>query len=225
MTDEVSDIAALADRGVVGRTAAVAPAGIRIDLQLIAEMIAPKSRVLDVGCGDGALLDYLVHAKGVDGRGVEISQAGVNACVTQGLSVIQGNADTDLKDYPSDAFDYIVLSQTLQATRKPHQVLKQLVRIGRHAIVSFPNFGHWRVRWQLLTRGRMPVTDSMPLQWFDTPNIHFCTILDFMGLCHELGIVVEQGLAISRSGRPSPIRSIGAANLFGEQGLFLLRRG
>jgi methionine biosynthesis protein MetW len=208
-----------------GRGTASPPAGIRIDLQLIAEMIAPKSRVLDVGCGDGALLDYLVHAKGVDGRGMEISQAGVNACVTQGLSVIQGNADTDLKDYPSDAFDYIVLSQTLQATRKPHQVLKQLVRIGRHAIVSFPNFGHWRVRWGLLTRGRMPVTDSMPLQWFDTPNIHFCTILDFMGLCDELGIVVEQGTAISRGGRPSSIRSIGAANLFGEQGLFLLRRG
>jgi methionine biosynthesis protein MetW len=202
-----------------------AAAGIRIDLQLIADMIAPKSRVLDVGCGDGALLDHLVHAKGVDGRGMEISQAGVNACVAQGLSVIQGNADTDLKDYPSDAFDYIVLSQTLQATRKPHQVLRQLVRIGRRAIVSFPNFGHWRVRWQLLTRGRMPVTDSMPLKWFDTPNIHFCTIRDFVGLCDELGIVVEQGLAISRSGRPSPIRSIGAANLFGEQGLFLLRRG
>jgi methionine biosynthesis protein MetW len=201
------------------------PAGIRIDLQLIAEMIAPKSRVLDVGCGDGALLDHLVHAKGVDGRGIEISQAGVNACVAHGLSVIQGNADTDLKDYPSDAFDYIVLSQTLQATRKPHQVLKQLVRIGRHAIVSFPNFGHWRVRWQLLTRGRMPVTDSMPLQWFDTPNIHFCTIRDFVGLCDALGIVLERGLSISRSGRPSPIRSIGAANLFGEQGLFLLRRG
>ena len=219
----MSSVAALAETVITERTASP-PAGIRIDLQLIAEMIAPKSRVLDVGCGDGALLDHLVHAKGVDGRGVEISQAGVNACVTHGLSVIQGNADTDLKDYPSDAFDYIVLSQTLQATRKPHQVLKQLVRIGRHAIVSFPNFGHWRVRWQLLTRGRMPITDSMPLQWFDTPNIHFCTILDFMGLCEELDIVVEQGTAISRSGRPSPIRSIGAANLFGEQGLFLLRR-
>ncbi len=208
-----------------GRGGAAPAAGIRIDLQLIADMIAAKSRVLDVGCGDGALLDHLVHAKGVDGRGVEISQAGVNACVAQGLSVIQGNADTDLKDYPSDAFDYVVLSQTLQATRKPHQVLKQLVRIGRRAIVSFPNFGHWRVRWQLLARGRMPVTDSMPLQWFDTPNIHFCTILDFMGLCDELGVVVEQGMAISRRGRPSPIRSIHAANLFGEQGLFLLRRG
>jgi len=221
----MTDAAAFAARQTAVKKPATTAAGIRIDLQLIADMIAPKSRVLDVGCGDGALLDHLVHAKGVDGRGVEISQAGVNACVTQGLSVIQGNADTDLKDYPSDAFDYVVLSQTLQATRKPHQVMKQLVRIGRRAIVSFPNFGHWRVRWQLLTRGRMPVTDSMPLQWFNTPNIHFCTILDFIGLCDELGIVVEQGLAISRSGRPSPIRSLGAANLFGEQGLFLLRRG
>jgi len=198
--------------------------GIRIDLQLIADMIAPKSRVLDVGCGDGALLDHLVHAKDVDGRGVEISQAGVNACVAQGLSVIQGNADTDLKDYPSDAFDYVVLSQTLQATRKPHQVLKQLVRTGRRAIVSFPNFGHWRVRWQLLARGRMPVTHSMPLKWFDTPNIHLCTIRDFVGLCDELDVVIEQGMSISRRGRPSPIRSIAVANLFGEQGLFLLRR-
>ena len=225
MAGQLSDLAALPNRGIAGSAAAVTPAGIRIDLQLIADMIAPKSRVLDVGCGDGALLDHLGRAKGVDGRGVEISQAGVNACVAQGLSVIQGNADTDLKDYPSDAFDYVVLSQTLQATRKPHQVLKQLVRIGRHAIVSFPNFGHWRVRWQLLTRGRMPVTDSMPLQWFDTPNIHFCTIRDFVGLCDALGIVLEQGMAISRSGRPSPIRSIGSANLFGEQGLFLLRRG
>jgi len=221
----MTDAAAFAARQMAVKKPATTAAGIRIDLQLIADMIAPESRVLDVGCGDGALLDHLVHAKGVDGRGVEISQAGVNACVTQGLSVIQGNADTDLKDYPSDAFDYVVLSQTLQATRKPHQVMKQLVRIGRRAIVSFPNFGHWRVRWQLLTRGRMPVTDSMPLQWFNTPNIHFCTILDFIGLCGELGIVVEQGMAISRSGRPSPIRSIGAANLFGEQGLFLLRRG
>jgi methionine biosynthesis protein MetW len=199
--------------------------GIRIDLQLIADMVAAKSRVLDVGCGDGTLLDYLVHFKQVDGRGMEISQAGVNACVSQGLSVIQGNADFDLKDYPPDAFDYVILSQTLQATRKPHQVLRQLVRIGRRAIVSFPNFAHWRVRWQLLSRGRMPVTESMPLQWYDSPNIHFCTILDFIVLCRELGIVVERGMAISRSGRPRLVRSNTLANIFGEQGLFLLRRG
>ena len=187
-------------------------------------MIEPKSRVLDVGCGDGALLDYLVHFKQVDGRGMELSQAGVNACVAQGLSVIQGDADTDLDDYPTAAFDYVVLSQTLQATRNPHQVLEQLVRIGRRAIVSFPNFGHWRVRWQLLTRGRMPMTASLPPHWYDTPNIHLCTILDFIGLCAGARHRRRAGTAISRSGRPSPIRS-GAANLFGEQGLFLLRRG
>jgi methionine biosynthesis protein MetW len=221
----MTDATAIAARQMAAEKLAAGNAGIRIDLQLIADMIAPRSRVLDVGCGDGALLDYLVHAKQVDGRGMEISQAGVNASVAHGLSVIQGNADTDLKDYPSDAFDYVVLSQTLQATRKPHQVLRQLVRIARHAIVSFPNFGHWRVRWQLLSRGRMPMTDSMPLQWFDTPNIHFCTILDFIELCDELGIVVDKGMSISRSGKPSPIRSIALANLFGEQGLFLLRRG
>jgi methionine biosynthesis protein MetW len=223
--DAVTDATAIAAREMAAERLPAGNAGIRIDLQLIADMIAPRSRVLDVGCGDGALLDHLVHAKQVDGRGMEISQAGVNASVAHGLSVIQGNADTDLKDYPSDAFDYVVLSQTLQATRKPHQVLRQLVRIARHAIVSFPNFGHWRVRWQLLTRGRMPTTEAMPLQWFDTPNIHFCTILDFIELCGELGIVVDKGMSISRSGKPSPIRSIAAANLFGEQGLFLLRRG
>jgi methionine biosynthesis protein MetW len=220
----VSD-ATLPDSAPAAATSANPPtAGIRIDLQLIADMVTPRARVLDVGCGDGVLLDYLVHFKQVDGRGIELSQAGVNACVSQGLSVIQGNADTDLQDYPSDAFDYVVLSQTLQATRKPHHVLKQLVRIGRHAVISFPNFGHWRVRWHLLTTGRMPVTESLPAHWYDTPNIHLCTILDFMRLCQELGIVVERGLAISRHGRPGVIRSLALANLFGEQGLFLLRR-
>jgi len=221
----MSNTAALsADVGTTGASAVASGTGIRVDLQVIADMIAPGSRVLDVGCGDGALLDHLVHVKQVDGRGVELSQAGVNACVAQGLSVVQGNADTDLKDYPSDAFDYIVLSQTLQATRKPHHVLKQLVRVGRRAIVSFPNFGHLRVRWHLLAHGRMPVTHSLPAQWYDTPNIHLCTIRDFMQLCRELGIVNEKSLVISRSGRQSPIDSLGYANLFGEQGLFLLRR-
>jgi methionine biosynthesis protein MetW len=221
----VTDTTLAARRVAAGTAQGGIAAGIRIDLQLIADMIAPRSRVLDVGCGDGALLDYLVHVKEVDGRGMELSQAGVNACVAQGLSVIQGNADTDLKDYPADAFDYVVLSQTLQATRKPHQVLKQLVRTGRRAIVSFPNFGHWRVRWHLVAHGRMPVTHTLPARWYDTPNIHLCTIRDFMLLCRELGIVNEKSLAISRSGRSSPITGLGYANLFGEQGLFLLRRG
>lgn len=204
---------------------AVNRASIRVDLQLIADMIEARSRVLDVGCGDGSLLDYLLHFKQVDGRGMELSQAGVNACVAQGLSVIQGDADTDLGDYPTAAFDYVVLGQTLQATRNPRTVLAALVRIGRRAIVSFPNFGHWRVRWQLGVNGRMPTTPSLPAQWYDTPNIHLCTILDFTELCRSLGVVVERAIAIDAAGRPSAIRSARFANLFGEQGLFLLRRG
>ena len=143
---------------------------IRVDLQLIADMIEPRSRVLDVGCGDGTLLDYLVQFKQVDGRGIELSSDGVNACVSAGLSVIQGDADTDLFDYPDRAFDYVVLSQTLQAMRAPRTTLQQLLRIGGHAIVSMPNFAHWRLRWALLTEGRMPVSDALPHAWYDSPE-------------------------------------------------------
>ena len=139
---------------------------IRVDLLVIADLIESGARVLDVGCGDGALLHYLADNKDVDGRGLEISQAGVNACVSQGLSVVQGDADTDLSAYPDQAFDYVVLSQTLQATRNPRQVVLELVRIGRHAIVSFPNFGYWRIRWQLLARGRMPETEALNQAWY-----------------------------------------------------------
>jgi methionine biosynthesis protein MetW len=197
---------------------------IRVDLQNIADMVAAKSRVLDVGCGDGALLDYLVHFKQVDGRGIELSQAGVNACVGIGLSVIQGDADTDLADYPDDAFDYAVLSQTLQATRNPAGVLDHLVRIAGRAIVSFPNFGHWHMRWHLLTRGTMPVTRSLPAAWYETPNIHLCTIRDFLEFCRTKGILIERAIAIDSLGKAAPIRSWRLANLTGEQGLFLLSR-
>jgi methionine biosynthesis protein MetW len=197
---------------------------IRIDLLHIADMVAAGSRVLDVGCGDGALLDYLVHFKQVDGRGIELSQAGVNACVGVGLSVIQGDADTDLAGYPSDAFDYAILSQTLQATRNPKEVLEQLVRIARRAIVSFPNFGHWRMRWHLLTQGTMPVTPSLPAAWHATPNIHLCTIRDFLQFCAAEGIGIERAIAIDALGHAAPIRSWRLANLTGEQGLFLLSR-
>ena len=197
---------------------------IRADLQLIADMIEPGARVLDIGCGDGALLEHLVYVKQVTGRGIELSQEGVNACVSQGLSVIQGDADTDLTDYPAGAFDYAILSQTLQATRDPRHVLEQLVRIGRRAVVSFPNFGHWRSRLYLLCRGRMPVTDALPVSWYETPNIHFCTIRDFSALCAEVGVTVERSLSLDAGGRAAPQQSLRLANLLGQSGLFLLRK-
>ena len=156
------------------------PTAARVDLLLVADMVEANSRVLDVGCGDGALLRLLAEEKGVDARGIELSQRGVNDCVAKGLSVIQGDADTDLADYPDDAFDYVILSQTLQATRQPRKVLEHMLRIGRHAIVSFPNFGHWRIRAQVAFGGHMPLTRNLSYSWYDTPNIHFCTIQDFI---------------------------------------------
>jgi methionine biosynthesis protein MetW len=201
------------------------PGDVRGDLRLIAEMVAPGARVLDIGCGDGALLAHLARAKQVDGRGMELSQSGVNACVSHGLPVIQGDADGDLDTYPSDAFDYAILSQTLQATRNPRLVIGNLVRIGRRAIVSFPNFGHWRIRAHLLFNGRMPITPLLNHAWYDTPNIHFCTIKDFVALCTELGITIERSLTLDHAGRPFALDAGGGlANLLAEQGLFLLRR-
>jgi methionine biosynthesis protein MetW len=150
----------------------------RRDHLLVARMVEPRSRVLDVGCGDGSLLALLRERREADARGIELSRDGVSVCLAKGLAVIQGDADTDLVDYPDDSFDYVILSQTLQATRRPRIVLEHMLRIGRRAIVSFPNFGHWRVRYELGIRGRMPVTENMPHTWYDTPNIHFCTIRD-----------------------------------------------
>ena len=200
-------------------------ASLRPDLHAVAQMLEPRSRVLDVGCGDGTLLHYLHEAHGVDARGIELSQRGVNTCVANGLSVIQGDADTDLADYPDDAFDFVILSQTLQATRKPRQVVEHMLRIGRHAVVSFPNFGHWRVRGQLLVRGRMPITDALSYQWYDTPNIHAFTIRDFVDLVDECGGRIERSMALDQNGG-----AIGFKvpwwfwNLFGAQAVFLLTR-
>ena len=197
----------------------------RVDLEVVANLIAPRARVLDVGCGDGALLEYLQTDKQVDGRGMELSQRGVNQCVSRGLSVIQGDADRDLVFYPDKGFDYIILSQTLQATRNPKHVLDDLLRIGERAIVSFPNFGHWRVRFSLFFMGRMPVTKDLPYSWYDTPNIHFCTIRDFVELVEEVGAKVESATALDANGQ-----RIGFNmpwwfwNFFGQQAVFLLKR-
>ncbi len=197
----------------------------RVDLLLIAEMVSQGARVLDIGCGDGILLRLLAEKRGVDGRGIELSQAGVNSCVAQGLAVIQGDADTDLVYYPDLAFDYAILSQTIQATYSPRDVLKQLLRIGKRAVVSFPNFGHWRVRTGLMFGGKMPKTNNLPDRWYDTPNIHLCTIKDFLDLCDDVGAKVERAVALNAYGRKMGVAMpLFAQNLFGEQAVFLLSR-
>jgi methionine biosynthesis protein MetW len=198
---------------------------IRVDLQQVADLVPPGSRVLDVGCGDGTLLAYLTRFKQVDGRGLELSMARVRAAVTHGLPVIQGNLETDLKDYPTGAFDYVILSQTLQATHNPRAVMEELLRIGKRAIVSFPNFGHWRVRMSVMFGGRMPVTPTLSDAWFDTPNIHLCTVLDFIDLCRLMRVDIENGFALDATGQRLGFAATSKrANLLSEQALFVLTR-
>ena len=192
----------------------------RPDLAVIADHVAPGSRVLDVGCGDGALMAALRDQRQVDARGLELDPANVLAAVGRGLSVVQGDADIDLAAYPDQSFDYAILSQTLQTTRHPHLVLDELLRIGRRAFVSFPNFAHWRVRASLLWGGRMPVTRLLPERWYDTPNIHHVTIDDFRALLKERDIAVE-GTWFLNHGRRT---SAAAANFRAERAVFLLSR-
>jgi methionine biosynthesis protein MetW len=197
----------------------------REDFREIMRLVRPGARVLDVGCGEGALLELLEREKGVDGRGIEISAAGVSACLARGLTVMQGDADRDLDEFPARAFDYAILSQTLQATRAPRTVLDNLLRLAERAIVSFPNFGHWRVRLALLTTGRMPETRVLTEPWWSTPNIHLCTLRDFTQLCADLDLKIESAAALS-AGRPArpidPERAL--ENGRAESALFLLTR-
>lgn len=197
---------------------------LRPDLQLITDLIEPDSRVLDVGCGDGALLEMLREKKSVDGRGLELSQVGVNACVARGLSVIQGDADTDLTSYPDQAFDYVILTQTIQATRNPGEVLRELTRIGARVFISFPNFGFWKIRGSLFLKGEMPMTGLLNHSWYDTPNIHLCTLKDFVSLCISLGVTIEQAFGRTNGSPPKPIDPKSAiANLLTEEAIFLLK--
>lgn len=205
------------------RTMAADPS--RVDLKIIAGFVTPGSRVLDIGCGDGALLMQLSEEKNVDARGIEISQKGVNEAVASGLSVIQGDADRDLATYRDKSFDFAILSQTIQATHNPRVVLEEILRIGEKAIVSFPNFGHWRIRMQFLLAGRMPVNKNLPYSWYDTPNIHFFTIRDFIELVDEIGATIEDSIALHGKGRQiPPTVSRWSRNLFGEQAVFVLSR-
>ena len=193
---------------------------LRTDLAVIAENVAQGSRVLDIGCGDGALMAALRDTRGVDARGLEIDARNVASAVARGLSVIQGDADIDLAGYPDASFDYAILSQTLQTARAPDLVLDQLLRIGHRAFVSFPNFAHWRVRLSLLWGGRMPVTRLLPVAWYETLNIHHVTIDDFRSFVKTRGITVEDAWFLSGEKRTGA----GAANLLAEHAVFLLRR-
>lgn len=198
---------------------------LRPDLAAIAEMVPTQARVLDIGCGDGELLEHLCTTKNIDGRGLELIQQNVNACVGRGLAVIQGNADTDLADYPSQVFDFVILSQTIQATHNPMAVLEELLRIGSHVAVSLPNFGHWKVRLDLLLRGRMPHTNRLHHSWYDTPNIHLCTIADFVDLVKKIGAEVEKAYAIDSHGNPHAMHAqSGVPNLLAEGAVFLLQK-
>jgi methionine biosynthesis protein MetW len=193
---------------------------LRPDLAVIAEAVPQGARVLDIGCGDGALLAALRDAKGVEGRGVDVSPANVAAAVARGLPVVQGDADTDLGDYPDNAFDIAILSDAIQAMRSPAGVLRELLRVARRGVVGLPNFGHWRVRASLAFGGRMPVTPALPTSWHETANIHLCTIDDFWALVRQLGLRIESATYLAGGRRCSPR----LANLLAEQAVFVLAR-
>lgn len=198
----------------------------RLDLEIIADLIIPNSQVLDVGCGDGTLLSYLKDKKNIFGKGIEIDNKKVAVALKKGLSIIQGDADNDLINYPSNAADYVILSQTLQATKEPALILEELKRIAKYCIISVPNFGYWENRLSFALKGRMPVTQTLSYNWYNTPNIHFCTIKDFIILCHELNFVIEKQFFINETSKlfkNSQYSAIG--NIFSKYGIFLLKRG
>ncbi len=201
----------------------LSPQGTRIDHDIILELIPSGAKVLDLGCGDGSLLEELVRTKDVRGSGIEISDEGIRRCISRGLAVLQGDIDQGLKDYPDRSFDYIILNQTLQAVKKPHTVLEEMLRVGEKAVVGLPNFAYWRMRLFLLLRGRMPKTEFLPYEWYDTPNIHFCSLEDFERYCRGFGLRVERRIYLS-SHRGGRVLSGVCPNLFAESAVFLLSK-
>ncbi|SVB10849.1 uncharacterized protein METZ01_LOCUS163703 [marine metagenome] len=195
------------------------------EFKIISELIENNTRVLDVGCGDGTLMKYLKDKKNVDTRGLEISKKNVQDCTSKGLSVIEGNAEKDLHQFPNLSFDYVVLSQTLQAFYNPEKVIDDLLRVANKAIVTIPNFGHWKVRIHLLLKGTMPVTKTLPNEWYNTPNLHMCTIKDFFNFCSKKKIELYKSIALNGE-KTSPINSgnINIRNLSSELGIFLIKK-
>ena len=193
------------------------------EFKVIADLLPNNTRVLDVGCGDGALMDFLVKEKNIEVRGLELNQNNVQECIYKGLPVIQGNAETELYQFPKQSFDYVVLSQTLQAFYQPDKVLRELLRIGKSVVVSIPNFGYWKVRISLLLFGKMPVTKTLPNTWFNTPNLHMCTIKDLFNYCESQNISIKKVIGVNED-KISQIKksNLEMKNLFSKLGIFLI---
>ena len=194
------------------------------DFDVISNMIPARSSVIDVGCGDGSLLKYLDKNKNINGRGLEIDQDKIRECLAKGISVIQVDADIDLADYPDKSFDYSILTYTLQATKRPKKVLEELVRISNKAIVSFPNFGYWKIRMHLLINGTMPISNELSYSWYETPNLHFCTIFDFIDLCKKTNIKIENKVNLKRHLIQDYKQKSWVDNCFSESGMFLISK-
>ena len=195
------------------------------EFKVISDLIEERSRALDIGCGDGNLMEYLLQNKTKDIRGLEISKEKVQKCLSKGLTVIEGDAENDLKQFPNKSFDYVILSQTLQAFLKPENVINELLRVGNRAIVTIPNFGHWKVRIDLLTKGTMPVTKNLPNEWYNTPNLHMCTILDFYNFCKKRDIKIFKSLSLNGEKISNiKISNLKIKNLISELGIFLIEK-